>query len=275
MNNESPFDISARDWSEFPWEVVFECLPTPSELIDHELRNEFNGKIYRDEDGNLWSDGRSATNIGPDQLTGDHIVDAYHDLFNGGENFDEPKKIFEQTLEDESIPQKPRNTVEIALNMYEGMQNYNDIIQNNHSSEDSVSYEFLLNPVRDKSYVSIEDQNAEILKQGEKEVGVGESVFFFLNTVDKNFQEYVEGEVENPELNIEAYIEDESLTLDIYDNGPGLREEASQDIFDLDCRGNTGLPTADYIIEKYGGNLEVYDSVDGFGLIARFDLKDN
>ena len=275
MNNERSFDMSARDWSEFPWEVVFECLPTPSELIDHELRNEISVNIHLDDEGTLWSDDRSAKNKGPDQLKGDHIIEAYHDLFNDGKNYDEPKRIFEQASGDESIPENSRNAVEKALNMYEGMQNYKDIIQNHHSSEDSVSYEFLLNPVRDKPYVSIEDQNTEILKQGEKEVGIGESVFFFLNTVDKNFQEYVMGEVENPELNIEAYIEDENLRLDIYDNGPGLTEEASQDIFDLDCGGNTGLPTADYIIEKYGGDLEVYESDNGFGLTARFDLKDN
>lgn len=274
MKNQKPFDMDARDWSKFPWEVIIDGLPTPEELIDHELRNEFNGEIYLSEDRELWSEKRSEAEIGPDQLDADDIVDAYCDLFSHKENVERSRKVFEQAAEDDGLPEKTRRVVEKALNMYEGMRNYKDIIQDKHSSKDAVSYDFLLDPVVDKPYVSLNEESTEGLKKRNKKVRIGESVFFFLNTVDKNFHEYVIDEVEDPELNIDAYIEDDKLRLDIYDNGPGISEEEAIGVFDLDTGGGTGLPTANYIIEEYGGGLELYRSERGFGLTARFELED-
>ena len=273
MEDENAFNMNARDWSDFPWQVVLGCLPTPSELIDHELRNEFNREIYWDSEGNLWDQDRSEPEIGPTELNADHIVRAYHDLFNGANNFWDPENVFEQALDDQGVPESPKKVVEKNLNLYEGVKNYRDLINNSHSLEDTVSYDFLLSPVEDREYVSIEEDNLDVLKNEEKEVGVGESVFFFINTVDKNFQEYVKDEVQNPELNIEAYIEDESLKLDIYDNGPGIDDEEKEGLLDPDCVGNTGLPTANYIIEQYNGSLEYCDSESGFGLRAEFELR--
>jgi len=274
MKDSKSFDMGARDWSEFPWEVIIEGLPTPEDLIGHELRNEFNGEICFSKDGDLWSEKRSKAEIGPDELEANHIMEAYCDIFDHKENVERSRKIFEQALDDESIPEKTHNVVESTLSMYEGMKNYNDIIQNKHSSEDTVSYDFLLDPVIDKPYVSLNEENVDDLKKGEKNVKVGESVFFFLNTIDKNFREHVSDEVDDPELNIDAYTEGDKLVLDLYDNGPGASQEDTRRIFEPEIGNGTGLPVSNYIIEEYGGELDLYDSEYGFGLSASFELED-
>lgn len=274
MKKQKNFDMGARDWSKFAWNVIIDGLPTPTDLIDHELRNKFNGEIYLSEDGELWSQYRSKAGIGPDELDPDDIVDAYCDLFGDGENVERSRKVFEQAIEDEDIPQKPREAVEQALNMYMGMKNYESIIKNEHSSEDTVSYDFLLEPVDDKPYMSLNEEGVDSLRSGEKQVGIGEAVFFFLNTVDKNFHDSVIDEVDDPELHINTYLEDDTLVLELYDNGPGIGKDDARRIFKPEFGNSTGLPVTNYIIEEYGGELDLYDEKGGFGLKARFGLED-
>lgn len=274
MKDNNSFDMSARDWSNFAWDGIIEGLPVPTNLIGHELGNKFNGQIYLSEEGDLWSKNRSKAEVGPDELGPDDIVEAYHDLFNDRENVERSRKVFERAIRDESVPQKQRKIVEQTLNMHYGVENYRDIVQDNHSSEDTVNYEFLLEPIADEPYVSINEENVDSLKSGEKQVGMGESAFFFLNTVNKNFDEYVVDEVEDPELNVDAYVEDGELVLDIYDNGSGASEKDVKGIFKPEFDNGTGLPTANYVIEEYGGELNLYDDEGGFGLEARFGLED-
>lgn len=265
----SKFELKGGDWSEFVWPVIIDGYPTPEEMIGHELTNEFSSEIYLTKEGDLWSNERSEEEIGPNE-----IVDAYQDLFRKQKNLEDAKEIFEQAAEDQDIPQNPRECVQRALKMYEGMVNYKNILQDNHSFEDKVNYGFLIDPIADEPYVSIEEENIEDLKQGKKQVRSGESVFFFLNTINKNFHEYVYDEVESPELNIEANMEDERLVLDIYDNGPGLQDRKPEHIFNPNREDPTGLPTAKYILEKYDGELNYSDSHEGFGLEAKFNLTD-
>lgn len=274
MRNQNMFDKSSQDWSKFAWDVVIDGLPAPTDLIGHELRNEFNGQIYLSEDGELWSQYRSKAEIGPDELGPDDIVEAYRDLFGDRENVEKSKKVFERAIWDSDIPGKPRKAVEKALDVNKGIENYKDIIQDSHTSEDTVNYGLLLRPIADKPYVNLNEEDTGSLRVDEKRVKVGESVFFFLNTVDKNFHEYVVDEVEDPELNIDAYVEDDELVLDIYDNGPGISEKDPRSIFRPEFGNGTGLPTANYIIEEYGGELDIYEEAEGFGLTATFDLEE-
>lgn len=269
MTSQNSFDMSARDWTKFAWNVIIDGFPTPTDLVDHEFGNKFNGEIYLSEDGELWSQYRSEDEVGPDDIVG-----AYQDLFRHRENTKRSRKVFENVVSDKDIPQKQRDVVEQGLNMYDGVENYTDIIQNNHSTEDTVSYDFLLSAVSDKSYVSLNEENVDSLKTGEKQVRVGKSAFFFLNTVDKNFQDYVVDEVDDPELHIDAYLEEDSLVLDVYDNGPGIDEDEATRIFEPEFGNGTGLPTANYVIEEYGGELDLYDEEGGFGLEARFKVED-
>lgn len=275
MKKQKNFDMGARDWSEFAWDVIIDGLPAPTDLIDHELRNEFNGTIYRSEDGELWSRYRSESEVGPDELGPDDIVRAYCDLFGDRENIEKSRRVFEQAVRDEDIPQKPREAVEQALNMYNGIKNYESIIKNEHSSEDAVSYDFLIEPIADKPYVSMSEESVDSLRNGEKKIRVGESIFFFLNTADKNFHDSVIDEVDDPELHINTYLEDEALVLELYDNGPGIDKEDAKGIFEPEFGDSTGLPTANYIIEEYGGELDLYDEEGEFGLKARFKIKDS
>ncbi len=266
--------MGARDWSKFAWDVIIDDLPVPTDLIGHELRNEFSTEIYRSEEGELWDRNRSEAEIGPDELTSDDLVNAYCDLFGDRENVENSRKVFEQAIWDKDIPGRSRKAAEKSLNMNKGLENYKDIIRNEHTSEDTVSYSFLLTPIADKSYVSMNENDVDSLRSGDRQVAVGESVFFFLNTVNKNFHEYVMGGVDDPQLHINAYTEDDNLVLELYDNGPGIDEEEAKGIFEPEFGDGTGLPTANYIIEEYGGELDIYDEGDGFGLEARFRLED-
>lgn len=274
MTTQNILGKGHQDWSKFGWDVIMDGMPTPADLVGHELRNEFSKEIYwADEQcDELWSSDRSKASVGPDELNADHLVEAYHDMFIDQEDTERARKVFEQALEDESIPDHPKNAVKTALDVYKGVQNYEEIIHDVHDLDDSVSYESIIEPVKDNSYVSINEDNLDALKQGQKEVNVGESVFFFLNTVDKNFEEYVVGEVEDPELNIDAYVEEDQLKLEVYDNGPGIPED--QNVFEPEFGNSTGLPAANYILDQYGADLELYDSPEEVGLRATFDLTD-
>lgn len=257
----------------FAWDVFFDGMPVPGALVDHEFRNNFNRRIYwnsEDEDRYRWSEERAE-----DEIDADDLVNAYKEVFDG-ESSRHSLEVFQRALEDQSIPENPRKVVEEALYVHEGVGDYREIIQNRHDTDNSINYERLLEPIKDKQYVSITEEGMEDLRSGEKNIRGGESLFFFLNTVDKNFQERVIPEVEQPEMNIEAYMEDGQLILNVYDNGPGVSSEEVERLFKPKEGNGTGLPVTEYIIDEYRGEIDFYrPETEGFGLEARFDVLES
>lgn len=273
------FEDSDAEWSNFAWNAFFGGLPEPDELVDHETKNKLQDVYWssRDrDDREPWGQNRSRAEVGPDQLNPDHILEAYEDLFKHKENAERAEKVLEQAINDETIPEYPRKIAQNILNIYEGVRDYQSIIEKRHDPENTVSYERIISPVEDKEYVSITEEDLDGLKSGDRQVQAGESIFFFLNTVDKNFQEYVEPEVEDAKMNVRAYTEGGELKVEVYDNGPGMDSTDQERLFMLGEGDNTGLPTANYVIEEHGGELEFYQpSNGGFGLRASLDISEN
>ncbi len=269
-------DYFEFDLSDIAWDVLLGRMPPPSALVNHEMKNDFH-KVHWDEstgEKRPWSKERSHEKIGPERLKAEDIIDAYNGLFKNGDDPEHAERVFRQAINDETIPEGPREAVEEYLEVHEGLEDYRDIITRDHNPGETVEYERLISPVKDKEYVLIDGKGLEELESG-REIRAGESVFFLLNTVDKNFREYVLPETEDAEMRVEVYEEEGSLVLRVYDNGPGISHEEAERVFQPKEGDSTGLPVARYVLENYGGELEVYEPESGgLGLEARFDMVD-
>ncbi len=75
-------------------------------------------------------------------------------------------------------------------------------------------------------------------------------------------------DAEVPLVRIEATVEDETATVRVADNGPGIPPERREVIFQRGTSGDgggtgTGLYLVDQLVERYGGKVDIEDTPDG------------
>lgn len=88
----------------------------------------------------------------------------------------------------------------------------------------------------------------------------------FLDLMVKNLLENAASHVEDEEAQIWVKLRDsdDGFELSIADDGPGIRDELKEVLFDPNRRfGGVGIHVVRQIAEKYGGHIEVRDRVEG------------
>ena len=105
----------------------------------------------------------------------------------------------------------------------------------------------------------------------------------FINIIKNSEEVLKEKDVKNKKINILEYLQDDSLVIEISDNGGGIKENIIEKIFDpyfstKDESVGTGLGLymSKTIVEKHlNGTIKAYNKIDGACFRITINIKNN